>query len=109
MEEPNLLIDDSKSNYLSGMLERTRLEKQQVSELEDLICDEEFYSLLKEEKSEEISMDDMVDAINHFYENKENLVIPILLAYCYCIKFFSGIDEEELEMYRGELLEFSNE
>jgi hypothetical protein len=109
MEEPNLLVDDSKSNYLSGILERMRLEKQQIPELEDLICNEEFYSLLIDGKSDEISMDDMVDAINQFYGNKENLVIPILLAYCYCIKFFSGMDEKQLEMYREELLEFSNE
>ncbi|UCH66768.1 MAG: hypothetical protein JSW63_06495 [Ignavibacterium sp.] len=109
MEEPNLLVDESKSNYLSGMLERMRLEKQQISVLEELICKKEFYSLLVDGKSEEISMDDMVIAINHFYRNEENLVIPILLAYCYCIKSFFGMDEEGLEMYREKLLEFSRE
>jgi hypothetical protein len=109
MEEPNLLVDESKSNYLSGMLERMRLEKQQIPELEELICKKELYSLLIDGKSEEISMDDMVNAINNFYRNEENLVIPILLAYCYCIKSFFGVDEKGLEMYREELLEFSRE
>ena len=56
MEEPNLLVDESKPNYLSGMLERMRLEKQQIPELEELICKKEFYSLLIDGKSEEISM-----------------------------------------------------
>jgi len=107
--ESNLLFDDSKSNYLSGMLERMRLENQQIPELENLICRKEFYLLLIDKKSDVISMDDMVDAINQFYGNNENLMIPILLAYCYCIKFFSGVDDEQLEMYRWQLLEFSRE
>jgi hypothetical protein len=107
--ERNLLIDDSKSNYLSGILERMRLEKKQIPALEDLICREEFYTLMIDGKSEEISMDDMVDAIDYFYSNEENLVIPILLAYCYCIKFFSDMDEEKLIMFREELLKFSSE
>jgi hypothetical protein len=51
MEEPNLLFDDSKSNYLSGIFERIRLEKQQVPELEGLICKKEFYTLLIDKKS----------------------------------------------------------
>jgi len=109
MGNPNLFFDDSKSNYLSGILERMRLEKQQIPELEDLICKEEFRKLLEEGKSDEISMDDMVDAINQFYKKDKNLVIPIMLAYCYCIKFFSGMNEEQLESYREKLLEFSNE
>ena len=109
MGNPNLFFDDSKSNYLSGILERMRLEHQQIPELEDLICKEEFHSLLEEGKSDEISMDDMVDAINQFYRQDENLVIPIMLAYCYCIKFFSGMNEEPLESYHEKLMEFSNE
>ena len=106
--ESNLLFDDSKSNYLSGMLERMRLEKQQIPVLEEMSCRDEFYILLIDGKSDEISMDDMVDAIDNFYANKENLVIPILLAYCYCIKSFWGLDDDQLEMYREELLEFSS-
>ena len=109
MEEPNLLYDDSKANYLSGILERMRLEKQQIPEFGNLICKKEFRNLLEEGKSDEISMDDMVDAIDQFYLQDENLVIPIMLAYCYCIKFFSGMNEEQLESYREKLLEFSNE
>jgi hypothetical protein len=54
-------------------------------------------------------MDEIVDAINRFYRNEENLVIPILLAYCYSIKSFSGMDEGGLETYRQELLKFSND
>ena len=107
MENPNLFFDDSKSNYLSGMLERMRIEKQNIPELGNLICKEEFYVLLKENKYKEISMDDMVDAINRFYRAPENIVIPIMLAYCYCIKEFSEMDNGQLELYRERLLEFS--
>ena len=107
MGNPNLFFDDSKSNYLSGILERMRIEKQKIPELRNLICKEEFYVLLKENKYKELSMDDMVNAINRFYRIPENIIIPIMLAYCYCIKEFSEIDIAELEIYRERLLEFS--
>ena len=54
-------------------------------------------------------MGDIEDDINQFYDRRKNLVIPIMLAYCYCIKDYSGLDMEKLEMYREKLLEFSNE
>jgi hypothetical protein len=65
--------------------------------------------LLEDGKSDELSLDDMVDAIDKFYNDRKNLVIPIVFAYCYSIKNFAGVSKEDLNSYREKLLAFSNE
>ena len=102
-----LLFDDSKQNYLSGILSRYGLMQEKYPEIEKFSCRTDINKMLKEGKSDEISLDDMVAAIDKFYRNPENRIIPIIFAYCYCIKELSGLSKEEMNNYRKALLEFS--
>ncbi len=109
MGNPHLLNDDSKDIYLSGILERLRLLKVTHPLVDSLSCREEYISLLKEGKPGDITMSDIITSIDKFYSNRENLVIPIVFAYCYSIKKFAGVSKEELNSYREKLLAFSKE
>jgi len=109
MSNPLVLFDDSKYNYLSGILQRYALLKENFPEAEKLGCGEEINNLLSQDKSDEISLDDMVTAIDKFYRNPENMRIPVIFAYCYCIKQKAGVSKKELADYRNELLLFSDE
>lgn len=109
MGNPHLLYDDSKEVYLSGILERLRLLKLTKPLIDSLSCREEYDALLKEGKSGDITMADMITSIDKFYTNSKNLVIPIMFAYCYSIKKFAGVSKENLNSYREKLLAFSNE
>lgn len=106
---PHLLNDDSKDIYLSGILERLRLLKVTYPLVDSLSCREEYISLLKEGKPGDITMADIITSIDKFYSNRKNLVIPIVFAYCYSIKYFAGVSKEELNSYREKLLAFSRE
>jgi hypothetical protein len=77
--------------------------------IDSLSCREEYDSLLKEGTPGDISMADMITSINRFYVDNENLVIPIVFAYCYNVKKFAGVSKEELISYKEKLLAFSNE
>ncbi len=109
MGNPHLLYDDSKDIYLSGILERLRLLKSTQPLIDSLSCREEYFALLKEDNPGDITMADMITSIDRFYGDNNNLVIPIVFAYCYNIKKFAGVSEEELISYREKLLAFSNE
>jgi len=109
MGNPYTLHDDSKEIYLSGILERLRLLKSEKPLIDSLSCRDEYKFLLEEGKPGDITMADMITSIDRFYGNNKNLVIPIVFAYCYNIKKFAGVSEEELISYRNKLLAFSNE
>ncbi len=109
MGNPHLLNDDSKDVYLSGILERLRLQKVTHPLVDSLSCREEYIFLLEEEKPGDITMADIVTSIDKFYSNRKNLVIPIVFAYCYSIKNFAGVSKEELNSYHEKLLAFSRE
>jgi hypothetical protein len=109
MSNPLRIYNDSKYNYLGEILERYRLLKQDFPEVEYLGCDEELNELLKSGESENTSLDDMVKAIDDFYDAKENLSIPIIFAYCYCIKELTGLSKGELIKYKNKLLDFCGE
>jgi len=109
MGNPHALHDDSKDVYLSGILERLRLLKLDKPLIDSLSCREEYDALLKEGNPGDISMADMITSIDRFYVDNENLVIPIVFAYCYNIKIFAGVSKEELISYKEMLLAFSNE
>jgi hypothetical protein len=99
----------SKENYLSSILERLRITKEKHPEVSSLGCREEINDLVKQSRSNEISMNDVVVEIDKFYNEKENLVIPIVFAYCYTIKKFAGKTDEELKEYKNEILLFCYE
>lgn len=109
MGNPYTLHDNSKEIYLSGILERIRLEKPEKPLTDSLSCREEFKFLLEEGRPGNITMTDMINSIDNFYSNTENLVIPIVFAYCYNIKKFAGTSKDELNTYLEKLLAFSNE
>lgn len=109
MGNPLLASDNSKENFLSGILQRYRLLKENYPEIEKLNCNSEVESMLKEGKSDEVSLNEMIIAIDDFYMIPENKFIPIILAYCYCIKEKSNMNQIELEQYRQELIKFSEE
>jgi hypothetical protein len=109
MGNPHLLHDDSKDIYLSGILERLRLLKLTKPLIDSLSCREEYNTLLNEGKPGDITMADMITSIDKFYGDSKNLVIPIVFAYCYSIKSFTGVSKEELNSYREKLLVFSGE
>ena len=109
MGNPYILHDDSKEIYLSGILERIRLERPEKPLTDSLSCREEFKFLLEEGRPGDITMTDMINSIDNFYSNTENLVIPIVFAYCYNIKKFAGTSKDELNTYLEKLLAFSNE
>ena len=109
MENPGVIYSDAKYNYLSGMLERYRTVDERFPEVEHLGCRSDVNKLLEDGKSDELSLEDIVDVIDKFYSKSENLVIPIVFAYCYCIKDIAGMSTEELLKYKEEILEFCGE
>jgi hypothetical protein len=109
MENPGVAFSDAKYKYLSGMLERYGTVDERFPEVEHLGCRKDVNKLLEDGKSDELSLDDMVDAIDNFYSKSKNLVIPIVFAYCYCIKEIAEMSRDKLKEYREEILEFCGE
>jgi len=109
MDDPALMYSTSKQNYLSSILDRIKVTNQKYPELSSLGCREEITLLSKQGKSDEISLNDVVNKIDEFYSQKDNLIIPIIFAYCYTIKKFAGASPEDLDIYRSEVLLFCYE
>jgi hypothetical protein len=109
MEDPIKFYSTSKENYLSSILDRYRLTEEKHPEIASLSCRDDMNKLLEEGKSEEISLEDIVNEINIFYSGSENMIIPIIFAYCYIIKKLAGASTKELSVYKKEVLKFCNE
>ncbi len=109
LENPGVAFSDAKYNYLSGLLERNGTVIERFPEVEHLGCRSDVNKLLEDGMSDELSLDDMVDAIDKFYSKSGNLVIPIMFAYCYCIKEIAGTSMDNLVEYREEILDFCGE
>jgi len=109
MEKPILTFNTSKETYLSSILQRYSLMQEKYPELESLSCREDINKLLSEGKSDEISLEDVVKKIDKFFSQSNNMVIPIIFAYCYCIKELAGASADELNNYKEEVLLFCNE
>jgi hypothetical protein len=109
MEDPNQFYSTSKESYLSSILERFRLTGEKYPEIESLSCREDMEKLFSEGKSDEISLDDIVKEIDGFYSNSDNMIVPIIFAYCYSIKKFAGASAKELNVYKEEVILFCNE
>ena len=104
-----MVYSDTKYYYLSGMLERYGTVNEKFPEVEHLGCRMDVNKILEDGKTDELSLDDIVDAIDKFYSDRKNLVILIVYAYCYSINNFAGVSKEELNSYRETLLVFSKE
>ena len=109
MDDPALMYSTSKQNYLSSILDRIKFTNRKYPQLSSLGCQEEITLLSKQGKSDEITLNDVVNKMDEFYSQKNNLIIPIIFAYCYTIKKFAGASPEELDVYRNEVLLFCYE
>ena len=109
MNDPNLMYNSSKENYLGSILDRFRVTGERYPKIESLGCREDINKLFSEGKSDEYSLEDVVNEINRFYSQDYNLVIPIIFAYCFTIKKFAGASTNELNEYKEEVLIFCNE
>jgi hypothetical protein len=103
-------LTDYKFEYLASMLENQRyMIKYDNKPKMPIGCRDDIAKVGESENAEELDLNYMVEMIDEFYTRKENLIIPIIGAYCYCIKDLSGLTPEDLENYRQELLDFSKE
>ena len=103
-------LTDYKFEYLASMLEnQSYMIKYDNKPKMPIGCRDDIAKVGESENAEELDLNYMVEMIDEFYTRKENLVIPIIGAYCYCIKDLSGLTREDLENYRQELLEFSKQ
>ena len=109
MDDPSLMYNTSKENYLSSILDRMRITGERYPEVSSLGCRADIDKLFSEDKSEEFSLEDVVNEIDRFYSQRDNLVIPIIFAYCYTIKKFAGVSAKELAEYKKEVLMFCND
>lgn len=101
-------VEDYRYNFLAAMLDYHRGRKQMgLKHKLPIDCFDDIYKLGEAGKGEEIDLHAMVMLIDKFYSKEENLIIPILGAYCYCVKSLTDLSNEKLENYRQELLKFS--
>jgi hypothetical protein len=110
LEQPTNSLTDYKYQYLSNMLDNQRymILYQKKPKL-PFGCRDDIAKLGESKKSAEYDLNFMVKMIDKFYTVKENLIIPIIAAYCYCVKDLAGLSADDLESYRQELLKFSRE
>jgi len=109
MENPTQHYSTSKESYLSSILDRYRLTQEKHPEIASLSCREDMEKLSIEGKSDEISLENVVEEIDKFYSRSDNMIIPIIFAYCYSIKKLAGASAKELNVYKKEVLKFCNE
>ena len=98
-KEESLLASLEQRNYLSKI--DSSINKKSFP----LDCDE-YINKLKRENTV-IEFKDITNLIDSFYTVKENLIIPVLGAYCYSVEKFVGVDAEKLKNYRQQLLQYS--
>ncbi len=103
-------LTDYKFEYLASMLENQRyMIKYENKPKLPIGCRDDIAKVGESENAEELDLNFMVELIDEFYTRKENLIIPVIGAYCYCVKNLAGLNLKELENYRQELLAFSKE
>ena len=106
-----MALTHSKAESLGAILERRNSLSLPNSDLNKssfpLDCDSDIERLDKLSKSNTIDLDVIVKMIDEFYAKKENLIIPVLGAYCCSVKKLSGVSPEEIEKYRSRLFEYS--
>ncbi len=103
-------LTDYKFEYLASMLENQRyMIKYDNKPKMPIGCRDDIAKVGESENAEELDLNLIVEMIDEFYSRKENLIIPVIGAYCYCIKDLVGLSLKDLENYRQELLAFSKE
>ena len=101
------IMRDMKYDYLSSMLERQRILNLFQLQNDSLGCKEEIKTLLKADEQNQIDLSLMVKQIDMFYSSEKLRIIPIVFAYCYCVKEMAGRSEKELNEYLISIMKFS--
>jgi hypothetical protein len=101
------IMRDMKYEYLSSMLERQRVINLFQLQIDSLGCRDELKILLEANEKNGIDLSMMVEKIDNFYSNEKLRIIPIVFAYCYCIKEMAGQSKKELAEYLIKILNFS--
>ena len=110
LNQSNNTLTDYKFEYLASMLENQRyMIKYDNKPKMPIGCRDDIARVGESENAEELDLNVMVEMIDEFYTRKENLIIPVIGAYCYCVKDLAGLSVKDLEGYRQELLTFSKE
>ena len=100
----------TKGESLSNMINiRKGLTEIQRNVSFPLGCEDEVEELLKSNTASNIDLQTIEKMIDEFYTSGDNLIIPVLGAYCCSIKELAGVNADEIEAYRKKLLEFSTE
>lgn len=106
--EKRILGRDFKYEYLSALLEKQKVINSYQFKSDSLDCRNDIKFLFESEKADNLDLSDMVKRIDKFYSAKDYLIIPVMYAYCYCIKQIAGRSEYELNKYIAQLLQFSS-
>lgn len=104
--EKRMIAKDMKYDYLSTMLDNQKIKKLSGNYKNKLGCDADL-NFIQQNGEKEIDLHLIVKMIDNFYSEKDNLIVPINYAYCYCIKELAGNKSEELEIYREKIINFS--
>lgn len=101
------IMRDMKYDYLSSMLERQRIINLFQLKSDSLDCRDDIKILLEMNKTNEIDLSFMVKKIDEFYREEKLRIVPIVFAYCYCVKELAGKSKKELSEYLIKILKFS--
>ncbi len=101
------IMRDMKYDYLSSMLERQRIINLFQISSDSLGCRQDIKKLLEMNEGNEMDLSLMVKKIDEFYSEEELRIVPIVFAYCYCVKELAGNSRKELTEYLIKILKFS--
>ncbi len=110
LSQPIKKLADYKQNYLSSILDNQKLQKLSGRKSPVIFnCDKDLMNISQSPLSDKIDLDTVIKKLDIFYSDDKNLIIPVLGAYCYCIKELAGTDRKELEIYRQKLMDYSKD
>lgn len=101
------IMRDMKYDYLSSMLERQRIINLFQLGSDSLGCRQDIKKLLEMNEKNELDLSLMVKKIDEFYSEEKLRIVPIVFAYCYCVKELAGNSKKELTEYLVKILKFS--
>ncbi len=101
------IMRDMKYDYLSSMLERQRIIILYQFNSDSLDCKEDIKDVMRLNENRQPDLNLMVKKLDEFYYQEKLRIIPIALAYCYCVKELAGKSKNELAEYLKKILKFS--
>ncbi len=101
------IMRDMKYDYLSSMLEQQRIINLYQFNSDSLDCREDIKDVMRLNENRQPDLNLMVNKLDEFYYQEKLRIIPIALAYCYCVKELAGKSKNELAEYLKKILKFS--